>query len=49
MNNQSNSRLEAFINSIRAVDNHSHVGTVVPDDQGSDALPLDLLLPSRSR
>ena len=37
--------LAAFIGKIRAVDNHTHVNTIEPDDEGSDALPLHLLLP----
>ncbi len=31
----------AFIEKIRAVDNHSHANSIVPDDQDADALPLD--------
>jgi len=38
-------KLAAFIGTIRAVDNHAHVNTIEPDDEGSDALPLHLLLP----
>jgi hypothetical protein len=37
--------LAAFIEKIQAVDNHTHVNTIEPDDEGSDALPLHLLLP----
>lgn len=37
--------LSAFIAKIRAVDNHTHVNTVVPDDSEFDALPLDPLMP----
>ena len=37
--------LAEFIGKIKAVDNHTHVNTINPDDTGSDALPLDLLLP----
>src|SRR5262245_16969950 len=37
--------ITAFIAKIRAVDNHSHVNTVAPDDPDSDALPVDSLLP----
>jgi predicted TIM-barrel fold metal-dependent hydrolase len=37
--------LNAFITKIRAVDNHTHVNTVAPDDSEYDALPLDALLP----
>ena len=33
--------LAAFIDSIRAVDNHSHVNSVVAADSDADALPLD--------
>lgn len=33
--------LAAFIDSIRAVDNHSHVNSVAPADSDADALPLD--------
>ncbi len=47
------SQLSAFIERIRAVDNHTHVNTVAPDDSDSDALPLDVLppfdLPARLR
>jgi uncharacterized protein len=43
----------AFINKIRAVDNHAHPNTIDADDKGSDALPLDGLgtieLPARVR
>jgi uncharacterized protein len=39
------SSLSVFIARIRAVDNHTHVNTVVPTDSESDALPLDGLLP----
>ena len=37
--------LSAYIDTIRAVDNHTHVNTVVPGDSEFDALPLDALLP----
>ena len=37
--------LTAYIEKIRAVDNHTHVNTVVPGEVESDALPLDALLP----
>lgn len=37
--------LEAFIAKIRAVDNHTHVNSVAPDDLDYDALPLESLLP----
>ncbi len=37
--------LTAFIEKIRAVDNHTHVNTVAPGDSESDALPLEVLLP----
>ena len=37
--------LAEFISKIKAVDNHTHVNTINPDDKGSDALPLDVLLP----
>lgn len=37
--------LEAFIAKVRAVDNHTHVNSVAPDDSDFDALPLDALLP----
>jgi hypothetical protein len=33
--------LAAFIVTIRAVDNHTHVNSTVPGDPDSDALPLD--------
>ena len=39
------SSLAAFIATVRAVDNHTHVNTVVPRDSESDALPLDGLSP----
>ncbi len=39
------SELAAFIGRIRAVDNHTHVNSVVPEDSESDALPLEALLP----
>ena len=39
------SGLAAFIDGIRAVDNHTHVNTVVLADSESDALPLEALLP----
>jgi hypothetical protein len=45
--------LAAFINNIKAVDNHAHANTIDADDKGSDALPLDGLgsieLPARVR
>jgi hypothetical protein len=45
--------LAAFINNIKAVDNHAHANTIDPGDKGSDALPLDGLgaieLPARVR
>lgn len=37
--------LAEFISKIKAVDNHAHVNTINPDDKGSDALPLEVLLP----
>jgi uncharacterized protein len=37
--------LEAFIAKIRAVDDHTHVNSVAPDDADFDALPLDALMP----
>ncbi|HYL54534.1 MAG TPA: amidohydrolase family protein [Gemmatimonadales bacterium] len=39
------SALAAFISTIRAVDNHTHVNTTVPRDSEFDALPLDGLPP----
>ena len=39
------SALVAFIDGIRAVDNHTHANTVVTGDSESDALPLEVLLP----
>ncbi len=39
------SSLAAYIATIRAVDNHTHVNTVVARDSESDALPLDGLPP----
>ncbi|HEV8611361.1 MAG TPA: hypothetical protein VGS98_14995 [Thermoanaerobaculia bacterium] len=37
--------LSTFIAKIRAVDNHTHVNTVAPDDSEYDALPLEALMP----
>jgi hypothetical protein len=37
--------LEEFIAKVRAVDNHTHVNSVAPDDSDYDALPLEALLP----
>jgi hypothetical protein len=37
--------LTAFIAKIRAVDNHTHVNTIAPDDSEYDALPLEPLMP----
>jgi predicted TIM-barrel fold metal-dependent hydrolase len=37
--------LAAFIAKIRAVDNHTHVNTIAPDDSEYDALPLESLMP----
>ena len=37
--------LAAFIGKIRAVDNHTHVNTISPDDSEYDALPLEPLAP----
>jgi len=37
--------LASFIGTIRAVDNHTHVNSVDPNDSESDALPLDVLAP----
>lgn len=39
------SSLAAYIATIRAVDNHTHVNSIVPVDSESDALPLDGLPP----
>jgi predicted TIM-barrel fold metal-dependent hydrolase len=45
--------LAAFIDAIRAIDNHAHPNTVVAEDSESDALPLEALgpfeLPDRLR
>ena len=45
--------LAAFIATIKAVDNHSHVNSTAPEDADFDALPLDGLgafaLPARAR
>ena len=45
--------LAAYINHIKAVDNHAHPNTIDPNDKGSDALPLDGLgaieLPARGK
>ena len=38
-------QIAAFIANIRAVDNHSHPGSVAPNDTDSDALPLDGVAP----
>lgn len=50
-NDQPDKELVEFINNIRAVDNHAHPNTIVPEDKGADALPLDGLgnirLPAR--
>ncbi|HEY4875638.1 MAG TPA: hypothetical protein VIH86_08715, partial [Puia sp.] len=49
----SDTSLAAFINQVKAVDNHAHANTIDADDKGSDALPLDGLgnieLPVRVR
>jgi hypothetical protein len=37
--------ITAFIEKIRAVDNHSHPNSVAPGDADADALPLDGLVP----
>ena len=37
--------LSAFIDKIRAVDNHTHVNSVDPKDADADALPLDGIAP----
>ena len=37
--------LSAFIAKIRAVDNHTHVNSIAPDDSEYDALPLEPLMP----
>jgi predicted TIM-barrel fold metal-dependent hydrolase len=37
--------LSAFIAKIRAVDNHTHVNTIAPNDWEYDALPLEPLIP----
>ena len=37
--------LDAFIAKIRAVDNHTHVNSIAPDDTEYDALPLEPLMP----
>jgi hypothetical protein len=37
--------LTAFINKIKAVDNHSHANTIETNDKGFDALPLDAMFP----
>lgn len=39
------SQLAAFIATIRAVDNHTHVNSVTPSDSDYDALPLDPIGP----
>ncbi len=38
-------QLAAFIEKIRAVDNHTHVNSVTPGDSDYDALPLDPVAP----
>lgn len=37
--------LRAFIDGIRAVDNHTHVNSLAPNDTDYDALPLDGITP----
>jgi uncharacterized protein len=37
--------LEAFITKVRAVDNHTHVLSLAPDDADYDALPIEALFP----
>ena len=37
--------LASFIAKIKAVDNHTHVNTTVPNDSESDQLPLELISP----
>ena len=37
--------LDAFIATVKAVDNHTHVNSIAPDDADSDALPLDGIPP----
>ena len=39
------SDLSAFIDNIRAVDNHSHANSITPGDTDADALPLDGVAP----
>ena len=39
------SALAAFIDGIKAVDNHSHANSVAPNDADADALPLDGVAP----
>jgi hypothetical protein len=38
-------RIAAFIETIRAVDNHTHANSVAPGDADADALPIDGLAP----
>jgi predicted TIM-barrel fold metal-dependent hydrolase len=45
MQSTADTALSAYVEKIRAVDNHTHVNTVVPGDSEFDALPLDALLP----
>src|SRR5262245_18525953 len=37
--------ITAFIEKIRAVDNHAHANSVMPGDSDADALPLDGIAP----
>src|SRR5690349_4821144 len=37
--------LVAFIAKVKAVDNHTHVNAVAPQDPDSDALPLEAIFP----
>lgn len=37
--------LKAFIDRIRAVDNHSHMPTIVPDETEADVAPIEALQP----
>jgi hypothetical protein len=37
--------IAAFVDGIRAVDNHSHANSVAPGDADADALPIDSIFP----
>lgn len=45
MSSPVDAELAAFIDKIKAVDNHTHANTTAPEDTDSDALPLDEISP----